>query len=102
MIRNSSLLSALRECHQLNVEQMLKVITAGEEDGRKCNPNVFEQETQTEQIQHSVDSLIIQDEQMDEISLKVQNLENEIEKIKHENELNEAKAQREIERFKNE
>lgn len=100
MVRNSNLLGAMRSCRELNVENMLQILTAGEEDGRKSNPTVFEEGCQTEEQFHSTDSLLMKDEQLDEITQKVEDLEIEIERLKTENINNEAKAQKEIEKYK--
>ena len=37
MVRNAALLSALHDC-DLEVGKLLALLTAGEEDGRKCSP----------------------------------------------------------------
>ena len=79
---------------------MIKILTAGEEDGRRSNPIVSDQMIQTDQPHQTVDSLIMQDNEMEVINIKVQGLEEEIERLNIESEEDRKRFEIEIDSYK--
>jgi len=79
---------------------MFEILTAGEDDGRKCNAVVADLQMQTDPVFNSVDSLLMKEDQLDEIMLKVEEAELEVERLKQENINNELRYKKDIERYK--
>lgn len=107
MVRNSNLLKVLIKFHNLKVEDMIAIITAGEEDGRKYNPYTSNAGIQTEwdysiknELSHATNSLLMKDEELEEIHEKVNEAEVEIERLKRELANTETKAKVDIEKYK--
>lgn len=101
MVRNVNLLRQLSRGDELDVEFMIQILTAGEEDGRKY--------VQTEEVGVMTDaslnvqpsSQLFTEKELEEINQKITLAEKEIDRLKRENRNLEAKSSKnEIEKYK--